>query len=114
MSNPTTQSPVGDLPDLVDPNNPSELTIDQRFNLSEVFCTAFWTHKLEYIKRKQQLNEHLAKADRDEKHDEVLISLCDFSERYMRNVAKTYKSIMGSEFWLKELETTIAEANQSA
>lgn|GEM_PF-2427006 len=114
MNNPTTQAPVSDIAIQSTAHNPFRLTDDIRDSLSEVFCAAFHSHKRDYLQRKDWLAEHLAKDERDQKHDANLISLCDFSERYMRNIAKTYKSIMGSDFWLDELQKVIAAANQTA
>ena len=79
-----------------------------------MFCTAAHAHKREYLQRRQWLAEHLAKEDRDKKHDLVLISLCDFSERYLRNVAKTYKELTGSDFWIDEVKNIITIASQAA
>lgn len=114
MPNSTQAAPVSDISVLSTANNPFRLTDDIRDSLSEVFCAAFHAHKRDYLQRKDWLAEHLAKDERDHKHDADLISLCCFSERYMRNIAKTYKSIMGSDFWLDELQKVIAAANQTA
>lgn len=113
-NNPTSQAPVSAVSTLIRANNPFGLTDDLRSSLSAVFCDAFHYHKNDYLDRKKDLAKHLAKDDRDQKHDAVLISLCDFSERYMRNTATTYKKLMGSDFWLEELQKTITEANQTA
>ena len=113
-NNPTTLAPVSDISIMSTAHNPFRLTDEVRDSLSEVFCAAIHSHKRDYLERKQWLAEHLAKDDPDEQHTEVLISLCDFSERYMRNIAKTYKSVMGSDFWLDELQKVIAAANQTA
>ncbi|AGP49489.1 hypothetical protein PSYCG_10010 [Psychrobacter sp. G] len=111
---PTTQAPVSDVAILSTAHNPFRLTDDIRDSLSEVFCAAFHAHKSDYLERKQWLIEHLAKEDRDQKHDANLVALCHFSERYMRNTAKTYKSIMGSDFWIEQLELVIQENNHDA
>lgn len=113
-NNPTIQAPVSDVSILITAHNPFGLTDDIRDSLSEVFCAAFHAHKSDYLQRKQWLCKHLAKENHDEKHTEVLISLCEFSERYMRNIAKTYKSIMGSDFWIEQLELVIQENNHDA
>lgn len=112
-NNPTTQAPVSDVIAKINEDKPFELPDQIRESLIEIFCSAFNAHKIEYLQRKDRLAKHLAKEDRDEKHDAVLISLCDFSERYMRNTALTYKDLTNSNFWLDELNKTIQEANQT-
>ena len=114
MNNPTQTAPVSDVSILSTAHNPFRLTDDIRESLSEVFCAAFHSHKSEYLQRKQWLAEHLAKDERDQKHDVTLISLCDFSERYLRNTAQTYKLLMGSNFWIDEVNKIIQEASQDA
>lgn len=104
MANPTSQSPVSDSTIPSNKHNPFNLTADIRDSLIEVFCAAIHSHKRDYLERRHWLAEHLAKEDSDQKHTETLISLCDFSERLLRNAAQTYKAIMGSDFWIEEVE----------
>ena len=108
-NNPTTQSPVSDVSIPSDTHNPFNLTVDMRWDLSEIFCTAFHVHKRDYLEYKQDLKDHLVKENRNEEHDAVLISLCNFSEGYMSKVAKTYQSLTGSDFWLEEFDKVIQE-----
>lgn len=110
MTNPTPQSPVIDSTIPSNKYNPFNLTTDIRDSLSEVFCAAIHSHKRKYLKRKKWLNEHLVKEDPDQKHTEVLISLCDFSERFLKHEAQTYKAVMGSDFWIEEVTKIIQEA----
>lgn len=110
MTNPTPQSPVSDSTIPSNKHNPFNLTADIRDSLIEVFCAAIHSHKREYLQRRQWLNEHLAKEDSDQKHTETLMSLCDFSERLLRNAAQTYKAIMGSDFWIEEVTKIIQES----
>ncbi len=113
-NNPTTLAPVSDISIVSTAHNPFRLTDEVRESLIEVFCAAAHEHKREYLQRKQWLLEHLAKEERDEKHDAVLISLCDFTESYLRNTAQTYKLLMGSNFWIDEVNKIIQEASQDA
>lgn len=108
-NNLTTQSPVSDVSIPSDTHNPFNLTVDMRWDLSEVFCTAFHVHKRDYLERNQDLKDHLAKEDRNEKHDEVLISLRDFAEHYMRKTAIAYQQLTGSNFWLEDFNEVIQE-----
>lgn len=110
MTNPTPQSPVSDTTIPSNKHNPFNLTTDIRDSLSEVFCAAIHSHKSDYLTRKHWLAEHLAKENHDKKHTEVLISLCDFSERLLKSEAQTYKAIMGSDFWIEEVTKIIQEA----
>lgn len=115
MSNdPTPQAPVSDVSILTTAHNPFGLTDDIRTSLISVFCDAFHYHKCDYLDRKKALAEHLAKEEYDKKHTPVLISLCNFSESRLNEIANTYKTLMGSEFWLEEFQKITAEANQTA
>lgn len=113
MTNPTPQSPVSDTTIPSNKHNPFNLTIDIRDSLSEIFCAAIHSHKRDYLERRQWLAEHLAKEDPDQKHTEVLISLCDFSERFLKQEAQTYKAVMGSDFWIEEVTKIIQEAEDA-
>ena len=108
-NNPTTQSPVSDAYIPSDTHNPFNLPFDIRGDLIEIFCTAFYHHKEGYLEHKQDLKDHLAKANRNEDHDKTLISLCDFSEGHMLKVAKTYRSLMGSDCWLNAFNEIVQE-----
>lgn len=110
MTNPTPQSPVLCPFSQPHPQNPLGLSIDARGLLCEVFATAAHAHKREYIDRKRALKYHLAKENPDQKHTAVIISSCEFSERYLNDLAKTYKDVMGSDFWIKEVEKIIQQA----
>lgn len=115
MSNPTQTAPVSDITIRSNNgNNQFGLTEDIRTSLISVFCDAFHYHKCDYLDRKKALVEHLAKEDHDKKHTPVLISLCNYSESRLNEIANTYKPLMGSDFWLEELQKIITEANQAA
>jgi len=113
MTTPTPQSPVSEVTIPSNKYNPFNLTTDIRDSLSEVFCAAIHSHKSDYLTRKHRLAEHLAKEDHDKKDTPVLVSLCQFSERHLKQEAQTYKAIMGSDFWIKEVEKIIQEAENA-
>ncbi|ALF60299.1 hypothetical protein [Psychrobacter urativorans] len=114
MSKSNTQSPVMSLPTHSQSNHLLNLSTDTRAALCEVFATAAHAHKQEYLGRKRVLREHEAQEDHDKKHTDVLISLCAFSERYLKELAKTFKAVTGSEYWMEEVQKIIQQANQIA
>lgn len=99
MSKSNAQSPVSNIPMHSQDNHLLNLSTDTKAALCEVFATAAYAHKQEYLGRKRVLREHEAQEDRDKKHTDVLIS---------------FKAVTGSEYWIEEVQKIIQQANRTA